>query len=58
MSPEKRNDPVLGQYELALLGTWWYRVSIGLFCLYVYNIHIHNNIYIEKSVDLVGCAWE
>ena len=24
---------VLGHYKLVLLGTWWYRVTIGLLCL-------------------------
>ena len=24
----------LGYHKLVLLGTWWYRVSIGLLCLY------------------------
>ena len=36
---------VLGRYKLALLGIRWYRVSIGLLCLYTY---------IGKSGDLVG----
>ena len=26
---------VLGQYKLVLLGIMWYRVSIGLKCLYI-----------------------
>ena len=28
---------VLGHYKLVLLDTWWYRVSIGLSCLYILN---------------------
>ena len=24
---------VLGHYKLVLLGSWWYRVNIGLLCL-------------------------
>ena len=32
---------VLVHYKLALLGTWWYRVSIGLLCLY--------SVYIEEE---------
>ena len=26
---------VLGHYKLVLLNTWWYRVTIGLLCLYL-----------------------
>ena len=26
---------VLGQFKLVLLGNMWYRVSIGLICLYI-----------------------
>ena len=26
---------VLGQYKLILLGIMWYRVTIGLICLYI-----------------------
>ena len=26
---------VLGQYKLVLLGIMWYRISIGLICLYL-----------------------
>ena len=35
---------VLIHYKLALISTWWYRVTIGLLCLYI----------LKKSGDFVG----
>ena len=42
---------VLVHYKLALLGTWWYRVSIGLLCLYIFST---GPIYYENKIRIVG----